>query len=184
MNRALVVALALGAALGAAPGDAAAQSSASYHLTDAAMNSGGDPRDASFMASTSHRVRLDAIGQGVVGSGLASAGFHLNAGFAGDYPPPGEVLNVKWSTPSTLVWDPEKSVGRYELYRDLISALPGGFGGCYQSALATESWTEAASPATGTGWFYLVTARNLIAEEGTKGFRSSGVERTNPSPCP
>jgi hypothetical protein len=165
-------------------GAARAQTSASYRLTDAVVNAGGDPRDGSFASSASHRVRLDAIGQGVIGPGLSSAGFHLNAGFAGDYPPPAEVLNIRWSTSATFVWDPEKSVGHYELYRDLISTLPGGFGSCYQSGLTSESWTEPASPPAGAGWFYFVTARNLLAEEGTKGFRSSGVERTNPAPCP
>lgn len=165
-------------------GMARAQTSASYHLTESVANAGGDPRDGAFASSASHRIRLDAIGQGVIGTGLASAGFHLNAGFAGDYPPPAEVLNVRWSTTATFVWDPEKSVGQYEIYRDLISTLPGGFGSCYQSGLTSESWTEPSSPPAGAGWFYFVTARNLLAEEGTKGFRSSGVERTNPSPCP
>jgi hypothetical protein len=180
MRRLLVLILVFVAAIGAAR----AQSSASYRLTDAVVNAGGDPLDGSFASSASHRIRLDALGQGVIGIGLSSAGFHLNAGFVGDYPPPAEVLNVRWSTTATLVWDPEKSVGRYELYRDLISTLPGGFGSCYQPGLTSESWTEPSSPPAGTGWFYFVTARNLLAEEGTKGFRSSGVERTNPSPCP
>ncbi len=170
--------------LGAAIGAARAQTSTSYHLTDAVVNDGGDPRDGSFASSAVNRIRLDAIGQGVIGSGLSSASYHLNAGFAADYPPPREVMNVRWSTTATLVWDPEMSVGRYELYRDLISTLPGGFGACYQSGLASESWIESSSPPAGAGWFYFVTARNLLAEEGTKGFRSSGLERTNPSPCP
>lgn len=170
--------------LGAAIGAARAQTSASYHLTEAAVNAGGDPRDGSFASSAGNRIRLDAIGQGVIASGLSSASYHMDAGFAADYPPPLEVMNVRWSTTSTLVWNPDKSVGRYELYRDLISTLPGGFGACYQPGLAGESWTESSSPPAGAGWFYLVTARNLLSEEGTKGFRSSGIERTNPSPCP
>jgi hypothetical protein len=165
-------------------GTARAQTSASYHLTEAVVNAGGDPRDGSFASSAGNRIRLDAIGQGAIGSGLSSASYHMNAGFVGDYPPPLEVMNVRWSTTATLVWDPEKSVGRYEIYRDLISTLPGGFGACYQSGLVGESWTESSSPPVGAGWFYFVTARNLLAEEGSKGFRSSGVERTNPSPCP
>lgn len=180
MKRTLGLILTFAAAVGAVQ----AQTSASYRLTETVVNAGGDPRDASFLSSTSHRIRLDAIGQGVIGTGLSSAGFHLNAGFVGEYPPPAEVMNVRWSTTTTLVWDTEKSVGQYEIYRDPISTLPGGFGSCYQPGLTDESWTESSSPPAGSGWFYLVTARNLLAEEGTKGSRSNGVERTNPSPCP
>jgi hypothetical protein len=170
--------------LAAAVGVARAQTSASYRLTDAVVNAGGDPRDASFLSSSNYRVRLDAIGQGVTGAGFSSASHHLNAGFAGDYPPPAEVTNVRWADTATLVWDPDKSIGRYEIYRDLIGTLPGGFGACYQSGLGSESWTESSSPPVGAGWFYFVTARNLLAEESTKGYRSNGVERTNLSPCP
>jgi hypothetical protein len=36
----------------------------------------------------------------------------------------------------------------------------------------------------GQGYFYLVTAKNLIAEEGIKGRASSGSLRANPAPCP
>ena len=32
--------------------------------------------------------------------------------------------------------------------------------------------------------FYLVTARNRLGEEGTKGYRSPGIERPNDAPCP
>ena len=30
----------------------------------------------------------------------------------------------------------------------------------------------------------LVTARNRLTEEGTKGFTSAGAQRSNPAPCP
>ena len=170
--------------LAAGAGLCRAQTSASYKLTESSLDDGGDPRDGSFAASASHRIRLDALGQAVNLSGPASASFHLDAGFAAGYPPPTEVRNLHWTDPATLVWDPEKSTGRYELYRDLISTLPGGFGACFQSGIAGETWSDAGTPPIGAGWFYLVTARNLIAEEGTKGFRSSGAERTNPAPCP
>src|SRR5262249_43080936 len=102
MRRPAVLVLSLGVALGATLDTARAQTSASYKLTESVVNAGGDPRDASFAASASYRIRLDAIGQSVAGAGFTSAGYHMNAGFAGDYPPPGEVLNVRWSTPALL----------------------------------------------------------------------------------
>src|SRR5947207_13241619 len=99
----------------AAIGATRAQTSTSYHLTEAVVNAGGHPRDGTFASSAGNRIRLDAIGQGAIGSGLASASYHMNAGFAGDYPPPLEVMNGRWSTTTTLVWDPDQSAGRYEL---------------------------------------------------------------------
>ncbi len=184
MKRAALSLLAFLVLLAAGVGIGRGQTSASYRLTEAVLNAGGDPNGVSFAASGSYRIRLDAIGQAVVLPGAGSATFHLDAGFVADYPPPTEVGNLRWTDSATLVWDPEKSTGEYELYRDLISTLPGGFGTCFQAGIAGETWSDAATPAVGSGWFYLVTARNLLAEEGTKGFQSSGAERTNPSPCP
>jgi hypothetical protein len=170
--------------LGSVIGSAHAQTSASHKLVEWTVNAGGDPRDSAFAASASHRIRLDAIGQGATAAGLSSASFHLDSGFIAGYPPPGEVLNVRWTDSTTLAWDPERSVGFYELYRDLLGTLPGGFGSCFQAAIAGETWTDATIPSPGTGVFYLVTATNLLAQEGTKGFQTSGIERSNPSPCP
>jgi hypothetical protein len=167
-----------------ARGAAVAQTSASYKLTESTINAGGDPQNGSFAASASYRIELDAIGQGLTAVGLSSASFHLDDGFVDAYSPPREVLNLRWTDASTLAWNPEPSVGVYELYRDLASTLPGGFGTCFQSAIVSETWTDASVPSPGTGWFYLVTARNRLAEEGTKGFQGSGLERPNPSPCP
>src|SRR5258706_11427228 len=104
MRRTLCLLVMLAAAVGAAR----AQTSVSYRLTDAVVNAGGDPRDASFLSSSSYRVRLDAIGQGVTGAGFSSASHHLNAGFAADDVPPAEVMNVRWTDTATLIWDPDK----------------------------------------------------------------------------
>ncbi|HEX4826187.1 MAG TPA: hypothetical protein VFV19_17945 [Candidatus Polarisedimenticolaceae bacterium] len=163
---------------------AAAQTSASYKLSETAINDGGNPT-ATTLASAHFHVKLDAIGDGVVGSGLTSASFHADTGFVGRYRPPGEVTSLTWSGKTTLQWNPERSIGKYEVYRDLLTALPGGaFGGCLASELTAESATDASTPVTGQGWFYLVTARNRLREEGPKGYRSGGIEEANPSPCP
>jgi hypothetical protein len=161
-----------------------AQQSASYKLTEFALNAGGNPSNGASAASSSWRIRLDAIGDSVLGAGTASASWHLDSGFVEVYAPPAEVQNVRWSGKGTINWDPEKSVGVYDVYRDIVGTLPGSFGSCFQSSITGETWTDASLPAAGTGWFYLVTARNRLGEEGTKGFRTGGTERPNPSPCP
>ena len=160
-----------------------AQQSTNYWLTEWTLNEGGDPVSG-IVASSSWRIKLDAVGDAVIGTGLASASWHLDSGFVGVYRPAAEVLNLRWTGSTTLSWDAEISVGVYELYRDLISNLPGGFGNCFQSSITGESWTDASLPALGQGWFYLATARNRIGEEGTKGYQTGGGERSNPSPCP
>jgi hypothetical protein len=110
--------------------------------------------------------------------------FHSGAGFAAGYPPPREVAALRFTDAASLAWDPDPSVGAYEAYRDLLSTLPGGFGTCFASGLGSEAAGDAAAPASRQGWFYLVTARNLLGEEGTKGFLTSGAERANLAPCP
>ena len=169
----------------AASGIALAQTSASYKLTEYTINNGGDPSNGSSAASASHRIRLDAIGDAVTATGLSSASHRADAGFVSDYPPPGEVKGALFTNKTTLAWSPEKSVGVYDLYRALVSSLPGlGYGTCLQTGLAIESGTDAATPSTGQGYFYLVTARNRLGEIGTKGFASTGIERANAAPCP
>jgi hypothetical protein len=95
------------------------------------------------------------------------------------------VRNDRFTDKTTLVWDSEKSVGTYDVYRALLSALSGlGYGTCLQNGLTTESATDGTSPAPGQGYFYLTTARNRLGEIGTKGLASSGIERANAAPCP
>ena len=55
---------------------------------------------------------------------------------------------------------------------------------CQHDDLTSETVVESLTPPTGNGWFYLVTAENLLREEVTKGWTSEGVERLNPAPCP
>lgn len=135
-------------------------------------------------ASASFMVSLDAIGDGVHLAGASSASYQMDAGFVIAYPPPLEVLNLAFTSETTLVWSPEKSVGRYNVYRGLLSSLPGGYGVCLAANVPSESLTDADVPPAGQGFFYLVTAENRLGEEGTKGHDSHGVERVNATPCP
>jgi hypothetical protein len=166
-------------------GPALAQTSASYNLSEHVFNAGGHPEQGTVMASASYRVTLDSIGDGIGGPGLASASYRMDGGFPLRYPPPGEVLGLRFTDHQTLVWDPEKSVGSYNLYRDLFSSIAGlGYGNCEQQDLTGETTIDTDTPPSTDGYFYLVTAENRLAEEGTKGWDSVGTERFNPGPCP
>ena len=170
---------------GLAAPSSVAQTSAHFKLQESAFNAAGHPADGTTLSSAHFRVKLDAVGDSVVASGLSSASFHAGGGFATAYPPPGEVSHLRFTSRTILAWDPERSTGAYSLYRGAVSGLPGlVFGTCYQNSLTVNQATETAAPPVGSSWFYLVTARNLLGEEGTKGSMSSGAERPNPSPCP
>ena len=161
-----------------------AQQSGSYRLESTVINEGGRPLQGAVLTGSAFRISLDAIGDAVAASGFGSASYRVDGGLVAAYPPPGEVQNQKWTNASNMTWDPEKSAGLYEVYKGLISGLPGGFGACFQSALASPATAEGATPPVGDGWFYLVTAKNGLGEEGTKGYQTGGAERGNSLPCP
>jgi len=164
---------------------ALAQQSASYKLTEAVFNEGGNPANGTILASTSYKMSFDATGDAAIATGLSGASYRMDTGFVSAYPPPGETLGLRFTGKQTLVWSPEKSVGTYNLYRDTIPALPGGmYGLCSQPGLTSETATDTTVPGIGTGYFYLVTAENRLREEGTKGYQRNGSERPNPAPCP
>ncbi len=156
---------------------ALAQTSAGFDVSEHAFNAGGHPSAGVTLSSASYRITLDAIGDTVAGRQPASDSYRVETGFIAAYPPPGEVQGLDWIDPSTLVWNPERSVGNYNLYRDSVGNLPGaGYGICAQQQIPGETTQDTAPVAANSGRFYLVTAENRLAEEGTKG-ASGGVER-------
>lgn len=162
-----------------------AQQSASYKIRESHINEGGNPIGGVTLASTSYRIRLDAIGDSVALAGLRATSYRLDTGFVAGYPPPGETLMLRFADPQSLSWGAERSVGSYDVYRDVLTALGGGAtGACFLPDVPSENATDASIPSDGEGFFYLVTAENRLGEEGTKGFRAGGVERPNPAPCP
>lgn len=161
-----------------------AQQSTSYRLSENDLNEGGHPAGGVTPSSGSFRLSLDAIGEALHVAGASSASYRMDAGFVIAYRPPGEALDLAWSTKTTLAWSPEPSVGSYNVYRGLVSALPGGYGACLAANLPGETATDAAIPPAGDCYFYLVTAENRIEQEGTKGHDSLGTERSNAAPCP
>jgi hypothetical protein len=156
----------------------AAQQSASYKLGEHVFNAGGDPAGFVVPASASYKITLDSIGEGVVRTGMSSASYRMDGSFAGCYPPPGEVRGLRFTDALTMAWDPEKSVGHYNLYRDAVASLPGlGYGTCLQQGIPDETVTDSDPVPLGDGYFYLVTVENRLHEEGTKGTDSGGATR-------
>jgi hypothetical protein len=162
-----------------------AQQSPSFKLKESVFNAGGHPKDGTILTSTSFRVKLDALGEGIVKSGLASASFHMDASFLGAYPPAGEIRGLRFIDRNTMNWDEERSIGSYNLYRDLVNNLSLlDYGYCLQYGLANATAADTDPVPLANGFFYLVTAKNRLLEEGSKGNNSSGAERGNTSPCP
>jgi len=163
---------------------AAAQSSADYRIEQQVFNNGSGMNGASPPASIGFRIAQDAIGDMAGMSQASSLGFHLQGSFVAIYRPPGEVLGLGFLNQTTIVWLPETSVGDYALYRGDISPMDLAQAGlCLASNITETLIYEPFDPAPGQAWFYLATARNRLSEEGTKGFRSNGVERPNNGPC-
>ena len=163
-----------------------AQESTSYKLNEHTFNAGGNPSDGVVLTSASYKITLDAIGDPVASRNLSSGSYQMEGGFVAAYPPPGEVLGVSFTDPISLSWDPEKSVGDYNVYRDLMSNVSGlGFGVCEQQEIQ-DSMTmvdDSHELESGEGFFYLVTVENRLDEEGTKGVSYDGPERQG-TVCP
>ena len=161
-----------------------AQTSENYILTEHAFNAGGDPRNSIILTSSNFQVTLDAVGDTLAGLFLTGSSYTTSGGFVAGYPPPGEVLDVKFADKTTLSWSPETSVGSYNLYWGDVSTLSSGYGNCKEPGITTEQIEVPEIPSAGQGYFYLVTANNLLDEEGIMGYDSSDSERPNSNPCP
>lgn len=164
---------------------ALAQQSTSFNNNEHVFNAGGHPADDSHLASSSYQITLDAIGDMVSGTTLSGPSYRLEGGFVGAFLPPGEVRALWFESPQTLRWSHESSAGDYNLYREVISGLPGAsYGSCFEYDIPATTWNDHGIPVAGEGYFYLVTVENSLNEEGTKGTNAVGIERANPAPCP
>lgn len=166
-------------------GLALAQQSSSHRLDEHTFNAGGHPQGGAVLTSASFRLTLGAIGDGLVVADAASKSFAVDAGFVAAYPPPGDLRNVLFTDATTLVWDPDRSAGTYNLYQGLITRpFDPEYGLCQTAGLPDAMTGVPAIPAVGEALFVLPTVENRLGEEGTKGSDSSGSERANASPCP
>jgi len=169
-----------------AVGTARALESANFKISDDALNSGGHSDPALVLTSSSFRISLDAIGDGVAGQrALAGLSYRADGGFVDAYAPPAEVDGVHWIDRTRLVWGPAKSAGIYSLYSGSLETMrQEPLGDCLQAIIGGIEAVLPTVPIAGTGRFYLVTARNHVDEEGTRGFGSEGTERPPGASCP
>jgi len=170
-----------------ASGAARAQTSASYRLSEFAIQEGGHPDSGQILQSAGLRMTLDAVGDSVPLLALAAPSYVMDAGFAIRYPPPGEVHDLRALDKTAFSWLGEGSAGTYDLYRGRVSVLPSSFGSCSAADLSGPFGSAPDVPDLDAGelaYFYLVTVRNRLREEGTMGRTSAGATRANASPCP
>ncbi len=165
-------------------GTAMAQQSASFRLTEYTFNAGGHPLDGAQPSSAAFRITLDAIGTPVGAVSPSSASFRTSSGFLSAYLPPFELSGLVFTDHQTLRWNAEANSLSYNLYRDSLGMLSGmGFGDCHESDLASTTATDGDPVPAGGGFFYLVTGRNRVQEDGSKGLGSDGTEREG-NVCP
>ena len=180
----ITLTLALAAVVALATLPAIAQQSPSHRLDEAVFNAGGHPASGVSPSSGNHQVSLGSIGDLFGLQRLFGSTSMIDGGFVLRYPPPLEVLDLLFTSQTTLVWDRDPSADLYNLYRGLVSTLPGlGYGPCAQAGLTSATYTDTDEPGVGTAFFYLVTAENRLGEEGTKGLNSAGIPRAG-SVCP
>ncbi|MFN7966024.1 MAG: DUF1800 family protein [Acidobacteriota bacterium] len=97
---------------------------------------------------------------------------------------PPEVTAVRFSNKTTLAWDSAAGAARYNIYRGVVSQLAAGVPAtCHVSDVAGTSATTPNLPASGVGYFYLVTGESATSQEGTPGNRSSGAQRSLMGRC-
>jgi len=160
---------------------APAQSSDNYKIEQGTFNNGGNP--VPELTSSSYRMTLDSIGDGISAVGLSSGSYEMDPGFPPTYAPPGEVLNLRFTSKTQFGWNPESSVGAYNTYRGDLGSF-SGYGACWHAGLTVRSDEDTQTPGAGAGYFYIVTAENRINEEGVKGYNSGGIPDPNPVLCP
>jgi len=164
---------------------ALAQSSASYTLEEHVLNAGGRPESGVVPGSARYSISLDSVGENLAAAMLSGNAYSLAAGFIPAYPPPGEVAGLQFLDHDRMEWDPEPSAGEYNLYRGRLRDLPAlGYGDCLQSGIAGEGVADPTTPPSDAGYFYLTTATNRLAEEGSKGLDSHGQQRPDGTICP
>jgi hypothetical protein len=162
-----------------------AQSSANFRLEAHSFNNGGRPIDGAGAVSRSFLVSLDTVGEALSGVDARGRVYALSAGWPRAFAPAGEVLNLRFLDGVTLAWDPQLAALSYNLYRGLLSDLPGGSTGlCLQQGVSGTSHVDADPVPAAGGFFFLATAVGRLGDEGTMGFKSDGGERINSMPCP
>lgn len=102
---------------------------------------------------------------------------------AGAAPPP-EVTGVGFQDRTTLSWSGLPQAATYNIYYAALAELAPGYGGrCLGHAVPVTSFSSAAEPAPGLGFFYLVTGESGTVEEGSAGTSSALALRKQDGRC-
>lgn len=140
-------------------------------------------------------MAFDAVGNELDLDATAAAGRGFPTTFTvvcAAAPPEADVTFGSGGSKNTLSWSAVSGALSYTVYRGAASfvdanhdGLPdGGFGTCQVGAGYTQtSYTDATSPAAGSGFFYLVGYKTASGESGL-GYTSGGLARVPGSLCP
>jgi len=83
-----------------------------------------------------------------------------------------------------LSWIATTGADTYSITRGALSSLaPSDYGTCIAEGLRTTGFADAATPAPGDGFAYVVQAQNFECGLGSPGFASSEAERGNADPA-
>jgi len=105
-------------------------------------------------------------------------------GDACDCAPPEVAQDLAFSDSKTLGWSANAAAASYDLYRGTIGGGLWTYNHtCLSPSLPSPAALDAAAPAPGAAFYYLVTGRNTCGE-GPLGTGSNGQQRPNASPCP
>jgi len=100
-------------------------------------------------------------------------------------PDDGLITGVEFRDRTTLAWDKEVGSVSYNVYRgDLGHPALVPLADCFASRIATAFAEDLDTPATGEGFFYLVTRRDQSGAESSPGYASDGTERMIQNHCP
>ncbi|MBI3450788.1 MAG: S8 family serine peptidase [Acidobacteria bacterium] len=126
-------------------------------------------------------ARSDAF-TGAVPNQLYGGGKIDLLGAANDVVKP--VVGVTVAAGGALAWSAEPHSSTYNVYRGGIpGSMPSSYGTCLASGLPSPAFTDAANPAPGSAFLYLVTGVKA-GIEGALGFDSANRQRPNIAPCP
>ena len=98
---------------------------------------------------------------------------------------PAEPGNLHFTGPDSFTSTAVPQAAAYHVYRGSRS-FTGGFSynhSCFLTSFAGPTFSDSELPATGTFFYYLVSASDSCGASGL-GSASSGTPRPNPSPCP
>ena len=162
-------------ALGIGSASAHEPESASFRLTRSEFAS---IDGSTLLLSSSYRLSRSTLGDSIAELSLSGSSFTLATDWTATLPPALEVESLRFESTSRLIWQVERSLGTYRIYRG---------GPTTQSCIGQAAQThfeDAALPSPSSAFYFLVTAVDAGGVEGSAGRSSSGSLRTPSGSCP